>query len=123
LHALARVYFTTRGPATVRDFSWWSGLPMADAKRGLDTVRADLERHGDEAWFHAGSKPKAATSALLLPNYDEYFIGYKDRSAIGQRINHTTPVTGGSANITHVALIDGELVGSWRRLSDKDGVV
>ena len=123
LHALARIYYTTRGPATIRDFSWWSGLPMADAKRGLEMVRGGLERYGDDAWFDASTTPKAASSALLLPNYDEYFIGYKDRSAIGQRIEHTIPVTGGSANITHVALIDGELVGGWRRLAEKDGVV
>jgi hypothetical protein len=123
LHALARTYFTTRGPATVRDFSWWSGLSMADAKRGLDMVRGELERHGDDAWFVPRSPPRATASAFLLPNYDEYFIGYKDRSAIGQRINHTIPVTGGSANITHVALIDGELVGGWRRLAESDAVV
>jgi hypothetical protein len=122
LHALARTYFTTRGPATVRDFSWWSGLSMADSRRGLEMVRGALENRG-EAWFDPSVTPKAAASALLLPNYDEYFIGYKDRSAIGQRINHTTPVTGGSANITHVAFIDGELVGGWKRLAEKNGVV
>lgn len=122
LHTLSRTYFTTRGPATIRDFSWWSGLSMADAKRGLEMVRAELE-HSDGAWFDPSVEPKAATSAFLLPNYDEYFIGYKDRSAIGQRIKHTIPVTGGSANITHVAFIDGELVGGWRRLAEKEGVV
>jgi hypothetical protein len=123
LHALSRIYFTTRGPATVRDFSWWSGLSMADAKRGLEMIRGDLDRHGDDWWFDPSVTPRSATSALLLPNYDEYFIGYKDRSAIGQRISHTTPVTGGSANITHVALIDGELVGGWKRFAEKNGVV
>jgi hypothetical protein len=122
LHALARVYFTTRGPATIRDFSWWSGLSMADAKRGLETVRDTLEKHGEDGWFDPSVKPAPAASALLLPNYDEYFIAYKDRSAIGQRINHTVPVTGGSANITHVALIDGELVGGWKRRAEKSGV-
>ena len=123
LHALSRTYFTTRGPATIRDFSWWSGLSMADARRGLEMVRGELEPHGEDAWFDPRVEPKAPASALLLPNYDEYFIGYKDRSAIGRRINHTKPVTGGAANITHVAFIDGELVGGWKRLTDKTGVV
>jgi hypothetical protein len=95
---------------------------MADAKRGLEMVCEGLENR-DDTWFDPSVRSKAATSALLLPNYDEYFIGYKDRSAIGQRINHTTPVTGGTANITHVALIDGELVGGWKRLVEKSGVV
>jgi hypothetical protein len=126
LDALARIYFTTRGPATVRDFSWWSGLPIADARRGLEMVRGRLEMrvvNDEHAWFDASVKPKAATSAHLLPNYDEYFIGYRDRSAVGKRINHTTLVTGGSANITHVVFVDGELVGGWRRLVEKNGVV
>ena len=126
LQSLARIYFTTRGPATIRDFSWWSGLTMADAKRGLALVESGLETrviNGDDAWFDPRVTPKSPASALLLPNYDEYFIAYKDRSAIGQRINQTTAVTGGSANITHVAFIDGELVGGWRRLADKNGVV
>jgi hypothetical protein len=126
LHALATTYFTTRGPATIKDFSWWSGLPMADAKRGLELVRGDLEKrvvNDEDAWFDPRVKPKAGACALLLPNYDEYFIGYKDRSAIGKRINHTTPVTGGTANLTHVVLIDGELVGGWKRLVEKEGIV
>jgi hypothetical protein len=126
LHALARTYFTTRGPASVRDFSWWSGLSMADAKRGLDMIRETLEEreaNGEAAWFDPTVAPKPATSALLLPNYDEYFIGYRDRSAIGNRIGHTTPVIGGTANLTHVAFVDGELVGGWRRLVEKSGIV
>ena len=122
LHALSRTYFTTRGPATIKDFSWWSGLSMADARRGLEMVRQGLESR-DGTWFDPSVTPKAAASALLLPNYDEYFIGYKDRSAIGQRINHTIPVTGGAANITHVAFVDGELIGGWKRLVEKSGVV
>ena len=86
-------------------------------------IRGRLERHGDDAWFDPSSTPKAATSALLLPNYDEYFIGYKDRSAIGKRVNGIAAVTGGTADLTHVALIDGELVGGWRRLAEKGEVI
>ena len=39
---LARRYFATRGPATLRDFAWWSGLPMADARAGLAAAQSDL---------------------------------------------------------------------------------
>jgi len=126
LHSLATIYFTTRGPATLRDFSWWSGLPVADAKRALEMVRAELEMrvvNDENAWFDPRVTPKSPTCALLLPNYDEYFIGYKDRSAIGKRVNGIAAVTGGTADLTHVALIDGELVGGWRRLAEKNGVV
>ncbi len=119
---LTRRYFSARGPATIRDFSWWSGLTMADAKRGVQIAERDLETasfNGHEMWLVPRSRPQSRHSAHLLPNYDEYFIGYKDRSAVGERVGHTDPVTGGDAGITHVAFIDGQLVGQWKRLTDK----
>ena len=71
----------------------------------------------------APSPPRRALSAHLLPNYDEYFIGFRDRSAIGRRVRETSTVTGGSALIPHVIVVDGELVGVWRRTFEKERVV
>ena len=59
--------------------------------------------------------PKVSRAAHLLPNYDEYFIGFKDRSAIAQRLGHSGIVTGGNGLIANVVAIDGQLVGGWRR--------
>jgi hypothetical protein len=123
---LTRRYFTTRGPATIRDFSWWSGLTIADAKRGVQIGERELETvsfNGHEMWLVPRSRPQSRHSAHLLPNYDEYFIGYKDRSAVGERVGHTDPVTGGDARITHVAFVDGQLVGQWKRLADKEHAI
>ena len=44
LAELTRRYFISHGPATVRDFVWWSGLTVADAKAGLALVGADLSQ-------------------------------------------------------------------------------
>ena len=66
---------------------------------------------------------KRKATAHLLPNYDEYFIGYRDRSAIGTRISNIAAVTGGNALISHVAFIDGLLVGGWRRRMDGETTV
>ena len=65
-------------------------------------------------------RPKA--SAHLLPNYDEFFIGYRNRSAIGMRLKSVKAVTGGNALIAHVVAMDGQLVGGWRRTVEGDGV-
>lgn len=128
LAELTRRYFTRRSPATPRDFAWWSGLTVADARRGIAVLGAELERLtiGDtEHWISADAPlaSRRALSAHLLPNYDEYFIGFRDRSSIGRRVRNTSTVTGGNALIPHVIVVNGELVGIWRRTLEKDRVV
>jgi hypothetical protein len=116
---LARRYFTTRGPATVDDFAWWSGLTKADAKRGVEAAATHLEHESIEGrsyWFPAAERPVRISSSLahLLPNYDEYFIGLKDRSAFGARLKSSgRPRT--NALSGHILIVNGQIVGGWRR--------
>jgi hypothetical protein len=122
---LTRRYFRTRSPATARDFAWWSGLLRADVKRGLDLARHDLEVvtvDGDAYWSAGAPVTRPKPSAHLLPNYDEFFIGYRDRSAIATRLGSVKPVTGGNALIANVVVIDGQLVGGWRRMPGRDAI-
>jgi hypothetical protein len=120
-------YFATRGPATANDFAWWSGLTVADARRGIEMSGSALEREvidGRPYW----SAPSVRTVAwrspkvFLLPNYDEFFIGLKDRGAIGKRLASAQLVTGGNALIAHVIAVDGQLVGGWKRTLTNDRV-
>jgi hypothetical protein len=124
---LTRRYFATRSPATPRDFAWWSGLTVADAKVGIMLAGNELEEvtlGGQTYWIaEASPRPENAQRAHLLPNYDEYFIGYRDRSAIADRLGHATSVTGGSALIPHVIIVDGQLVGTWKRTFDGKSVL
>ena len=118
-------YFAARSPATAHDFSWWSGLAMRDVKRGIDLAGTQLERlEIDEKtyWRSGGVPDDPGPSAHLLPNYDEFFIGYRDRSAIGRRLRSISSVTGGSTLINHVVAVDGQLVGGWKRLADGNGI-
>jgi winged helix DNA-binding protein len=126
---LTRRYFATRGPATPHDFAWWSGLTVGDANAGIALAGAALARAtiGDRTyWFDPAAPPVPRASrapvAYLLPNYDEYFIGFRDRSAIGERLRSIELVTGGDALIAHVIVIGGQLVGGWRRTFEKDAV-
>ena len=78
-------YFAGRSPATAHDFSWWSGLSMRDVNRSIDIAAKQLERVEFEGktYWRAGPVPaKPGPTAHLLPNYDEFFIGYRDRTAI-----------------------------------------
>lgn len=118
---LARRYWGTRSPATPHDFAWWSGLSVADAKRAIAIAGGELRpvRIGDRPyWTHVDAPlpARVRASAHLLPNYDEYFIGYRDRGAIGRRLGSAALVTGGHALIGNVIVVDGQLVGTWRRV-------
>jgi hypothetical protein len=123
---LTKRYFPTRGPATPQDFAWWSGLTVADGKRGIDMAGRALEKtsiDGRDYWLGAGARDvKPRPSAHLLPNYDEFFIGYRDRGAIGVRLKSVKAVTGGNALIAHIVVVDGQIVGGWRRLPAGPGV-
>ena len=129
LGRLAVRYFATRSPATPQDFGWWSGLTVAEARRAIEIAGAALEREtidGVVYWSDPSALAHDVTSPMahLLPNYDELFIGYRDRSALGDRIASTRLVSGGLADITHVVTIDGELVGGWKRtLGERNAAV
>ena len=120
-------YFATRGPATLHDFTWWSGLTMADAKKGLELVKPRFETEtieGKTFWFENVSSTKEnSPTAHLLPNYDEYFIGFKDRSAIGEIVRQSRLDENNPAFIAHIIIIDGQIVGGWKRTLRKDSVL
>lgn len=127
LAELTRRYLRTRGPATTHDFAWWSGLTIADVKRGIQIAERELERvtlNERTHWFIPRSKPapKASPTAHLLPNYDEYFIGFRNRSAIGQRLRDLHVDTSGDAFLAHLVFVDGQVVGGWKRTVDKGAV-
>jgi hypothetical protein len=114
LAELTRRYFTSHGPATVRDFSWWSGLTVADTLRGLDIVGSGLQREeieGQSYWLAPSALPARADiqTAHLLPNYDEYGVSYQDRSAMFDPTNLEKFI------FSYILIVDGQIVGAWKR--------
>jgi hypothetical protein len=127
LTELARRYFESRGPATVQDFAKWSGLPRAAAKRGLDAVKDQLQHEaldGSDYWFSPSTLPArlASPTAYLLSVYDEYILGYQDRSMIGEPEVIARLFTMGAA-LSYLVVIDGQIVGTWKRQLEKNVVV
>jgi hypothetical protein len=126
LAELAGRYFRSRGPATMQDFAKWSGLTLADARRGLEAVKARLRQEladGHAYWLPASTRSAkgASPTACLLSIYDEYVSGYKDRSAIGKPEVGVQLRALGNA-LTSIVLVDSQIVGTWRRTVARDGV-
>lgn len=124
---LARRFFISRGPATAQDFAKWSGLTLADARNGLEAVKDGLEHETIEDqtyWFLRPRTPVIATSptAYLLSVYDEYISGYKDRSAMDGKNLADLFIAMGNA-LQYVLILDGQLIGTWKRTIKTDGVV
>ncbi len=126
LSKLALIYFTSHAPATVKDFSWWSGLSLTDSRKALETVKDKLscEKMGDELYwfphaFHITADKKA--SAHFLPAFDEYIISYKDRTAALALEYQATAFTSNGI-FKPVLLVNGQAIGVWSRSVKKDVV-
>ncbi|HKB11004.1 MAG TPA: winged helix DNA-binding domain-containing protein [Vicinamibacterales bacterium] len=116
LAALTRRYFTSHGPATIRDFVWWSGLTTADAKRGLEMNDARREEIDGHAYFSVGPSPRSGARqplAHLLPIYDEYLVAYRDRVAVPHRAA-TAARANGPVRFQHAIVVGGQVAGTWR---------
>jgi hypothetical protein len=128
LAELARRYFTGHGPATLRDFMWWSGLVAAEARAGLEMVKSQLmhEEVDGQSYWMAQTKSTVqnhSPDAYLLPGFDEYLLGYTDRSAVLDPIYSQQIQPGKNGMFSPTVVIDGQVVGAWKRTFKKDTVV
>jgi hypothetical protein len=118
LGELTTRYLRSHGPATVRDFSWWSGLTMADAKRGLAIVRARSQTvEGLTYWTLPGRAriPAPSNVVHLLPMFDEYLVAYRDLAAVPRG-----KTSGGF--LPQAVVCDGRVIGTWKVRKDREGV-
>ena len=127
LAELAGRYFESHGPATLQDFVWWSGLPVADARAGLEIAKTRLHQEtveGQTYWLPQNRSLPADPSptACLLPAFDEYFLGYKVRDAVLDAKFDKQAVSSNGV-FRPMIVIDGQIVGIWKRSYKKGSVV
>ncbi|HTS45583.1 MAG TPA: winged helix DNA-binding domain-containing protein [Puia sp.] len=122
---LAKRYFASHGPATIQDFAWWSGLNMADVKMAIELIGPGFrsEKIGQSIfWCQKDLSGGSNRSSIhLLPSFDEYIVGYADRSATLGNIPFRRILNG--SLFYPVVIINGKIVGTWKRTFKKNAVM
>jgi hypothetical protein len=127
LGELAKRYFTSRCPATLQDFIWWSGLSVTEARLALESVKSSFisDTIGSQIYWFTNSFPQTVydkSSTHLLPAFDEFLISYKDRSA-------SLSLTDNKKNVSDngifrpVIVINGQVTGLWKRTIKKNIII
>jgi hypothetical protein len=127
LTRLARRYFFSHGPASLKDFAWWSGLSLTDATKALESVKSKLicEKYKDDLfWFsseQAFSKSKVNHIALL-PSFDEFLISYKSRE-ISVDTEHMPRTFTNNGIFNPVIVHNAKVIGTWKPQYKKEVLI
>ena len=128
LAELVRRYFTSHGPSTIADFTWWSGLTVADTRRGLEMCGSELEQldlDGTTYWLGRAAtdgRPDPSPAVHLVQTFDEYVVGYQRTRSVMDVAGLSGPGTWNPNSFSNPALIGGQMAGGWRRTT-RNGVL
>lgn len=125
LARLARSYFRSHSPAVLQDFIWWSGLSATEAKQAIYLIESELttEQWNGQIWYiHDACRTRGKVSGCLhlLPSYDEYLLGYKDRTDVLSKEHYPKAFTNNGL-FYPVLLHDGHVIGNWSKSVKKGG--
>lgn len=117
-------YLRSHGPATLRDFAWWTQIPLTEVRAALESVRGllvDFRFDGGDFWMSPETASlldtgvPGARSILLLPGFDEFLLGYTDRRAVLPPEHSGRIVPGGNGVFKKILVAGGEVIGTWSR--------
>lgn len=119
LRELALRHVRGRGPVRAADLAWWAGIGLREARAALEDARPAVEPErfeGEQLWRAAASTaaPPPPGAGHLLPAFDEYLVGYRDR---GEMIaeEHARLVNDGGGMLAPAAVVGGKVLGVWAR--------
>lgn len=130
---LAKKYFSSRGPATLQDFIWWSGLTAGDAKHSLEMVKKEFFsfKHNEQVYWvhekdkehhHENEKGNSTKLSYLLPAYDEFLLSYRDRSA-SLTFDDFEKTISNNGIFRPLIVVDSQVTGIWKRTSSKETLI
>ena len=127
LKRLAQKYFMSRGPATLKDFSWWSGQPITQVRTALDMIEQDLntfEIRSQTYWFFKPDPDSGnqTDNVFLLPAYDEFIISYSDRFSVLTSDAHKNIISTNGI-FRAIVVYNGKVIGTWKRVAIKDKIL
>jgi hypothetical protein len=123
---VVRGFVAARGPVTEADLAWWTKLPKGVLRRAVAAVDdlVEVTVDGTPAWL-AGEPPAGpagpagavgSVGVTLVPAFDEWVLGYADRSLVATPAALAAMVPGGNGVFRPAVLVDGVVVGTWRRV-------
>jgi hypothetical protein len=126
LAELARRYFTSHGPAMLKDFIWWTGLITASAKEAIELAKpsiAQLKINSNDYWYNPEMimSDSKSNEAFLLPGFDEFVLGYTNRSGIIQD-KHLKKLTPGGGTFNPTLVLNENINGTWKRIIKKNKI-
>lgn len=127
LMKLAGRYFNSRGPASLKDFIWWSGLSAGDSKLALELNRSGLssEKIENQTYWFSDSVPDCEPESdiiYLVPAYDEYILSYRDRTAALHSTDNKKAVSSNGVFYPLIVL-NGKVIGTWKRNTVKSKLI
>jgi Winged helix DNA-binding domain len=127
LAELAHRYFVSHGPATVQDFAWWSGLKVSEAKAVVEDAAPRLAQEvigGQSYWVSRdiSVRSEASPTLHLLPGFDEYLLGYEDRSVVLDAKHTSKVLLSNNGRFLPMLVIDGRVAGTWVRMIKRKSV-
>jgi hypothetical protein len=120
-------YFTSHGPATIQDFAWWTGLTATEAKAAHELVKSSLQSEtiqGITYWItNKGVEAKSkSTGVYLLPGFDEYLMGYTNRTPAIDTTRFKQIAGTGNGILSSTIVINSQVTGTWKRTIQKNKV-
>mgnify|MGYP003575678645 FL=1 len=124
LAKLAQRYFESHGPATILDFSWWSGFAPTICQKAASAIELHLNRitiENQQYWFKKDLKTEdnSGESVHFLPAFDEILISYKTRE-VSFNTEHQSKVFTNNGIFKPIILENGKVIGIWKRTFKKD---
>ena len=119
-------FLCCHSPAVLQDFIWWSGLPVSDAKQAVYLIASELttEQWKEQTWYihdTCRTRGKLSGHIHLLPSYDEYLLGYKDRTDV-LPLEHYPKAFTNNGLFFPIVLHNGQVIGNWDKSEKKKSV-